>query len=152
MGARKRRVEETHTVRQIEFYDSLDDAKISIAVIVAKTRDGQWVLCKHKERTTLEVPGGHRNQDESPLEAARRELYEETGAIDYTIEKVCAYSIKEDTFEYCGLLCYAEINRFEKEIHSEIECVILTNELPDNWTYPEIQAEFLAELKRRKVI
>ena len=37
----------------------------------------------HKERDTWESPGGHIDEGETPLEAAERELYEETGAIDF---------------------------------------------------------------------
>jgi len=34
------------------------------------------------------------------------------------------------------MLYYAEITDFEKELHSEIERIILTDYLVDNWTYP----------------
>lgn len=43
----------------VNFYDSVDDNLLKFAVIVAKS-NGKWVFCKHKERTTYEIPGGHR--------------------------------------------------------------------------------------------
>lgn len=52
------------------------------AVIVGKY-EGKWVLCQHKKRTTWEVPGGHIEEGETPEEAARRELYEESGAQEF---------------------------------------------------------------------
>ena len=41
---------------QVKFYDSVDDSLLKFAVIITKS-EGNWVLCKHKERTTYEVPG-----------------------------------------------------------------------------------------------
>ena len=73
---------------QVQFYDHIDDQKLRFAVIVTKT-NGHWVFCKHRGRDTLEVPGGHREPGEDILTAAKRELYEETGAVDFSIEPVC---------------------------------------------------------------
>lgn len=44
---------------EVRFYDRVDDALLKFAVIISKA-NGKWVLCKHAERTTYEVPGGHR--------------------------------------------------------------------------------------------
>ncbi len=55
----------------------------------------------------------------------------------------------EETF---GLLCYADITEFEKELHCEIEKIIITEELPDNWTYPLTQRFLLNELEKRRFI
>ena len=136
----------------VRFYDSVDDELIKFAVIISRS-NGKWVFCKHKDRTTLEVPGGHREQGETAYEAAERELIEETGAIDFIIAPICVYSVvKTDTSEESyGMLYYAEISTFESELHSEIESVYLTDGLPDNWTYPLIQPELIQEAKRRKV-
>lgn len=138
----------------VNFYDTVDDKLLKFAVIVAKT-NGKWVFCKHKNRNTLEVPGGHREPNENIIDTAKRELAEETGAIDFELEPVCVYSVIEkdnwDGVETFGLLCYADINSFG-EINSEIEKIIITDELPTNWTYPTIQPMLLAELEKRNVI
>ena len=44
---------------EVKFYDKVEDSLLKFAVIIAKT-EGKWIFCKHKERDTLEVPGGHR--------------------------------------------------------------------------------------------
>ena len=47
------------------------------------------------------------------------------------------------------MLCFVEITEFAKELHSEIEKVILMDELPENWTYPLIQPKLIEEWDRR---
>ena len=81
---------------EVKFYDKVEDSLLKFAVIIAKT-EGKWIFCKHKERDTLEVPGGHREAGETILETAKRELKEETGAVDFHIRPVCVYSVKGKT-------------------------------------------------------
>ena len=140
---------------EVKFYDRADDSLLKFAVIITRS-NGQWVFCKHKKRDTYEVPGGHRESGETILETARRELYEETGALEYSLTQVCVYSVTApgnfDGKETFGMLFYADVQRFEKELHSEIEKIILTDALPENWTYPMIQPKLMAEAQRRGVL
>lgn len=140
---------------RVQFYDQIDDQNLRFAVIVTKT-NGHWVFCKHRERDTLEVPGGHREPGEDILAAAKRELYEETGAVDFSIEPVCVYSVTAswsfDGQETFGMLFYADVKAFEKELHSEIERIIIQDDLPTAWTYPEIQPLLMQEALRRRTI
>ena len=137
---------------RVNFYDHVEDALLRFAVIIAR-HNGKWVFCKHRERSTWEVPGGHREAGEDILDTAKRELYEETGAVDFVIEPVCIYSvIAPDNFdgaESFGKLYVAEIHTFEKEMHSAIERIAIMDELPERWTYPEIQPKLLEEAGRR---
>ena len=137
---------------EVRFYDSVEDSLLKFAVIISK-KDGQWVFCKHKDRDTYEVPGGHRESGEAIIDTAKRELYEETGAIKYSINPVCVYSVTvPDSFdgaETFGGLYYADIEELEPELHSEIEKVFFMDELPDRWTYPLIQPLLLKEANRR---
>ena len=142
---------------EVKFYDSVDDHLLKFAVIIAKT-GGKWVFCKHRERDTYEVPGGHREQEEDILETARRELKEETGAVAFTIKPICAYSVRGKTRinenitdETFGMLYIADIISFE-ELNSEIEEILVTDSLIDNWTYPLIQPQLIEEAKNRGYI
>ena len=65
---------------EVQFYDSVPEELLRFAVVISKA-EGKWVFCKHRERTTWEVPGGRREPEEAILETARRELREETGAV-----------------------------------------------------------------------
>ncbi len=136
----------------VHFYETADDTLLKFAVIVSKS-NGKWVFCKHKERDTYEVPGGHREDGETILETAKRELYEETGAIAFDIKPICVYSVlgknrvNETGEESFGMLYYAEIETFEQELHSEMEQVLLLDELPGKWTYPQIQPLLVDEVR-----
>lgn len=137
---------------QVRFYENIDDLLLKFAVIITKSA-GKWAICKHKERTTYEVPGGHRESGESIEDTAKRELYEETGALEYTLTPVCVYSVQKDSGqETFGMLYYAEVTSFESELHSEIEKIVLLSDLPENWTYPDIQPKLIEEAKRRGIL
>ena len=107
-------------------------------------------------RTLLEIPAGKLDSpDEDPYEAGLRELREETGAVEFTIRPVCAYSVRgktgthksaeEETF---GMLFMADITSFEA-LHCEIEAILVTDRPVDRWTYPLIQPRLLAEARNR---
>ena len=142
---------------EVNFYDEIADDLLKFAVIISKT-EGRWVFCRHRERSTYEVPGGHREPGETVLDAAKRELQEETGAVEFEIKPICVYSVtgktkvnKTDADTSYGMLYYADIFSFE-ELHSEIEEILITDTLVENWTYPLIQPKLLEEAKRRGFI
>lgn len=136
---------------EVKFYDNIEDSLLKYAVIVSKSQ-GKWVLCKHRKRNTYECPGGHKEDGETILTTAKRELYEETGAIDYSIKQICVYSVygndgviknKVKTF---GMLYYADISKFEELPDFEMEKIELFDSLPENWTYPEIQPRLIEKV------
>ena len=140
---------------KVKFYDKVADELLKFAVIISK-HDGKWAFCKHKERDTYEVPGGHREDGESILNTAKRELNEETGALDFSLDPVCVYSVtgknrvNETGEETYGMLYFADIFSFDSTLNSEMESVKLFDELPTEWTYPLIQPLLIEEYLRRK--
>jgi hypothetical protein len=66
---------------------------------------------------------------------------------------VCVYSVTApDNFdgkESYGMLYFANILSFENELHSEIERILMTEQLVENWTYPLIQPKLIEEARRR---
>ena len=80
---------------------------------------------------------------------------EETGAVNFHITPVCVYYVRgkneineNDEEETYGMFFCAEIFSF-KEIDSEIEKIVITDELIENWTYPLIQPKLIEEAQKR---
>lgn len=141
-------------MKQVAFYKKADDELLQFAVIATKYQ-GRWVLCKHKERSTWEFPGGHREAGETIEAAAVRELYEETGAAEYRMVPVSVYSVTdqaqsgEKQAESFGMLFSAEISRFDQLPPTfEMEKIECFEKPPDNWTYPEIQPLLFQHLRQ----
>lgn len=129
---------------KVNFYDlkSIEDDKLAFAVIMARYKD-KWIYVKHRERDTLEIPGGHREPRESIEEAASRELYEETGAKKFNITPICIYAVEKGVAvnytESFGQLFYAEIEEIKEVLEFEIEKIKLCDDIPKELTYPLIQ-------------
>lgn len=134
----------------VHFYEEAPaGARQKYAVIIAK-HEGKLLWCRHKDRDTWEVPGGHIEPSETAIEAAARELQEETGATDFTIAPVCWYRLHFNNggLGSISLLCAAEVHAMG-ELHSEIAEIRTFEGVPTDLTYPDIQPYLLAEAIRR---
>ena len=137
---------------QVDFHPIAEvaDERLKYAVIMAQ-EDGKWLLCRQKERSTWEIPGGRRESGESLEQAARRELYEETGATDAEITPVEVYSVTgEDGATSFGMLFLARVSsRGELPKQSEMREVKSVHLLPKDLTYPDIQPKLFSRVQYR---
>jgi 8-oxo-dGTP diphosphatase len=117
-------------------------------VVIAAQYKGKWVWVKHRDRDTWEIPGGHIEKGEAADEAAKRELFEETGAINFSINAVCDYSVLMKGKKGISRLYFAKIEELGPLPESEISCIDLYDEMPEKQTYSEIQPILLEEAKR----
>lgn len=118
-------------------------------VVVLSRYQGKILLSRHRERTTWETQGGHIEPGETPLEAARRELYEESGAREYAIEPLCDYWAGDEEDNANGMVFAAEIRELGPLPESEMAETRLFDRLPDNITYPDITPRLFERAKQR---
>lgn len=115
-------------------------------VVVLSRCEGRILLSRHRARTTWETQGGHVEQGETPLQAARRELWEESGAVEYDIRPLCDYWAGDETSGANGAVFAAEIRGLGPLPQSEMAEVRTFDALPENLTYPAIALELFARL------
>ena len=110
-------------------------------VVIFTRYQGKWVYCWHKRRESYEHPGGHVEPEEMPMEAARRELYEETGIKDCSIIPLWDYEYiwENGGGSNNGRVFYAEANSLGTLPESEMERVELFDTVPENYTYDRRQ-------------
>ena len=65
-------------------------------VVMFAQYQGKWLFCRHKKRSTIETAGGHIEPGETPLQAAKRELWEETGAAKFNIHELFDYAAEDN--------------------------------------------------------
>ena len=117
-------------------------------VVVLSACQGGILLSRHRARTTWETQGGHIEPGETPEEAARRELFEESGAIDFALRPLCDYwAGDEKTGEGAnGQVFAAEVFALGPMPESEMAETRVFDALPGNLTYPAITPVLFARL------
>ena len=160
---------QTQEALLVRFHDigTIPEWHVSFVVLLAR-HQGRWVYVRHRERTTWEIPGGHREPGEWLNASAERELFEETGATVFSLEPLCDYEVDRSvenppplpgmplppdylqapgrTF---GRLYFTDIQELDDLPDSEIAEVRLFDNPPANQTYPSIQPHLLQEGARR---
>lgn len=130
-----------------------DDGRPCKYVVVLSRFQGKLLLSRHKERSTWETQGGHIEPGESPLDAARRELWEESGAEEFTLEPLFHYHARlaEDPQDpgATGAVFFAEIARLGPLPESEMAQVRAFDGLPENVTYPGITPRLYQRVRGR---
>ncbi|MBN2595472.1 NUDIX domain-containing protein [Labilibaculum sp.] len=124
----------------VEFHNpfSIASEKLKYSIVCSQYQNN-WVFVRHRLRETWELPAGHIEKDESALMAARRELYEETGATHFSLRTVCDYSCEWQGEIKYGRIFFAIIQQLGKLPEMEIAEIKLFRNLPKELTYPDIQ-------------
>ena len=89
-------------------------------VVVFSLYEGKLLFSRHKRRGTFETQGGHIEPGETPLEAAERELFEESGAVGYEIRPAFDYWAEDAAAGAGGRVFVARIHKIGSLPESEI--------------------------------
>lgn len=114
-------------------------------VVVCSFYNGQMMLSYHKGHQSWETQGGHIEQNESPEETARRELYEESGVRDAEIIPVCDYFAYDSEGSSNGRVYAALIHEIGKLPASEMSEIQMFSQFPENLTYPLVTPALFQE-------
>ena len=107
-------------------------------VVVLSRYQGKLLLSRHRDRSTWETQGGHIEPGETPEAAARRDLYEESGALRFTLQEAFDYEAGDEHGSATGRVFFADITELGPMPESEMAETALFDDLPENVTYPGI--------------
>ena len=116
--------------------------------VICSNYKGKWILSKHKKRDTWEAQGGHIEDGETPLEAAKRELFEESGIRDADVYPVCDYWGFNPFRCSNGMVFLAVVHSIGQLPESEMQEIGMFEELPENLTYPQTSPVLYREAEK----
>lgn len=105
--------------------------------VICSNFQGKWILSRHKKRDTWETQGGHIEAGETPLETAKRELFEESGIVDAELYPVCDYWGFNSRSCSNGMVFLAVVHSLGELPESEMREIRVFDELPSDLTYPQ---------------
>ncbi len=116
--------------------------------VICTSYDGKWILSRHKKRDTWETQGGHIEDGETPLECAKRELFEESGIRDADIYPVCDYWGFNSQACSNGMVFLAVVHSLGELPESEMKEIKIFDTLPAELTYPQTSPKLYAEAEK----
>ena len=117
-------------------------------VVVCTFFEGRILLSRHRERASWETQGGHIEPGETAEEAARRELYEESGVREAKLYPVCDYLGVNPPRQAGGTVFLAMAEEPGCLPDSEMAETRLFDALPENLTYPHVTPRLFAEAEK----
>ncbi len=117
-------------------------------VVICTFLENRYVLSYHRGHSAWETQGGHIEENETPEEAARRELYEESGITASELIPVCDYYAFDSQGSANGRVYTVQIRQLGILPESEMSAVRAFDDLPANLTYPLVTPVLFSEAQR----
>ncbi len=117
--------------------------------VICSNYQGRWILSRHKKRDTWETQGGRIEPGETPMECARRELFEESGIQNADIYPVCDYWGFNSQACSNGMVFLAVVHSLGQLPESEMKEIRLFDTLPEDLTYPHTSPKLYAQAERK---
>ena len=117
-------------------------------VVVCSFLDGQYLLSFHRGHMAWETQGGHIEAGETAEEAAKRELFEESGVSDADLLPVCDYFAYDTKGSSNGRVYAAMVHRLGQLPDMEMSRVQAFDRLPDSLTYPLVTPVLFREAEK----
>lgn len=128
-------------------YHKIDQGRKQFDYVVIATRyENKWLWVRQGSKQSWEIPGGHIEENETPEMAAKRELWEETGALDFKLTAICDFAIETNGGKSYNRLFYCEIEKLGRLPESEIEEISLRDTIPELLTHGSIQPRLLEKV------
>ena len=121
-------------------------------VLVIGKYNGNWLLTSHSVRG-LEFPGGKAEPDESLEQAAKREVFEETGASVNKLKWLAEYTVYTDK-AFSKTVFTATIESLEKVAWMETDGPVLVTELviDENYSFLMRDEDMEAIIEKVKTV
>lgn len=113
-------------------------------VVVAAFDGDRIVLSQQRTRSTWEMPSGHIEAGEDPADAARRELYEESGVRPRVLRPAFDFTVNG----LASRVFIAEVGQWDPLPDFEMAETRAFDSLPDQLSYPEIAPILFMEALR----
>lgn len=99
---------------KLAFEQNVFSMKPAHVLVICKLGE-KWLLTKHKKRG-FEFPGGKVEQGETLEEAARREVFEETGATLDELQYIGEYEVTLNGESFVKAIYYGNIGNIEEKL------------------------------------
>jgi 8-oxo-dGTP diphosphatase len=99
----------------LDFKQHVFEEESKHVIVICRFQD-KWLLTSHKERG-WEFPGGKIEVGETPEQAARREVFEETGGVLETFFPLGEYQVTNGKNQFVKTIFFGKISELVKKEH-----------------------------------